>query len=197
MIMRFILRWCNRKTCILLLLIYSVFLIYICVLSRPHSFSEPRLILFSSYKAAWRGNFLFPFAQYNFANILIYVPVGFFASICFTKDNNLQIGSSREEVKKDVFLESLMHPWFLLLAAACAGFMLSSIVEILQLIQCKGTFEVDDFFNNTIGAFIGASWVVMALDRKIAVILKCINLLWIICFLCFFMRTGYLQILYG
>lgn len=35
------------------------------------------------------------------------------------------------------------------------GILLSGIIELLQLILCRGLFEFDDIFHNSIGCMIG------------------------------------------
>ena len=42
-----------------------------------------------------------------------------------------------------------------LLWAGAVGLFMSETIECLQLIFMKGSFDVDDLFNNTLGAFVG------------------------------------------
>ena len=73
----------------------------------------------------------------NLINILLYIPVG-----C---------------------LVGMIAPKHKLLAAVLAGLFLSETIECSQLIWHKGMFDVDDLFNNTVGALLGGFIVVMAL----------------------------------
>lgn len=70
----------------------------------------------------------------NLINILLYIPIG--------------------------YLVGLIAPKHKLLAAVLVGLFLSENVEISQLIWRKGSFDVDDLFNNTVGALIGGLIVV-------------------------------------
>ena len=73
----------------------------------------------------------------NLINILLYIPIG-----C---------------------LVGLIAPKYKIPAAMLVGLFLSETVEISQLIWRKGTFDVDDLFNNTVGALVGGLIVVMTL----------------------------------
>ena len=73
----------------------------------------------------------------NLINILLYIPVG--------------------------FLVGLIAPKHKLLAAILVGLFLSETIECSQLIWHRGTFDVDDLFNNTVGALLGGLIVVLTL----------------------------------
>lgn len=73
----------------------------------------------------------------NLINILLYLPVG-----C---------------------LVGLIVPKRKLLAAAVTGLFLSETIECSQLIWHRGTFDVDDLFNNTIGALLGGLIIILAI----------------------------------
>ena len=73
----------------------------------------------------------------NLRNILLFVPIG-----C---------------------LAGLIAPKHRLLAAVLVGLFLSETIECSQLIWHRGTFDVDDLFNNTVGALLGGLIVVMTL----------------------------------
>lgn len=66
----------------------------------------------------------------NFFNILLFVPIGILAGIITPKHK--------------------------ILLATLLGLFLSETIECSQLIWKLGTFDVDDLFNNTVGAFVGA-----------------------------------------
>ena len=73
----------------------------------------------------------------NLRNILLFLPVG-----C---------------------LVGLIAPKHKLLAATLVGLFLSETIECSQLIWHRGTFDVDDLFNNTVGAFFGGVIVELTL----------------------------------
>lgn len=68
-------------------------------------------------------------------NILVFIPIGILVGVV----------SSR----------------YKLLNAFMVGLFVSETIECLQLIYKKGSFDVDDLFNNTLGAFIGGLLVEM------------------------------------
>ena len=47
--------------------------------------------------------------------------------------------------------------------AILVGLLVSTIIEFSQLIWKRGVFDVDDFLNGVVGAFIGALLVVLAM----------------------------------
>ena len=73
----------------------------------------------------------------NLRNILLFLPIG-----C---------------------LVGLIAPKHKLLAATLVGLFLSETIECSQLIWHRGIFDVDDLFNNTVGAFFGGVIVVLTL----------------------------------
>lgn len=52
-------------------------------------------------------------------------------------------------------LVGLLSPRYTLLKVVVAVFFVSETIECFQLIWSKGTFDVDDLFNNSVGAAIG------------------------------------------
>lgn len=50
-----------------------------------------------------------------------------------------------------------------LLLSTLAGLFLSEIIECSQLIWQRGTFDVNDLLNNTVGALLGGVAVVLVL----------------------------------
>ena len=76
----------------------------------------------------------------NIYNILLFLPVG-----C---------------------LIALIAPIHKLLAATLVGLFLSETIECSQLIWHRGIFDVDDLFNNTVGALLGGLVVVLVLWIK-------------------------------
>lgn len=72
-------------------------------------------------------------------NIAMFVPVGFLCAVIFANKKILPVMLS--------------------------GFAFSLCIELCQLIFHKGSFELDDLFNNTLGAIIG--FLLYLLIRKI------------------------------
>lgn len=73
----------------------------------------------------------------NLWNFLVFVPIG--------------------------LLVSLIVPKYRLLISSILGLFVSETIECSQLIWKKGTFDVDDLFNNTAGSFVGGLIVVLAI----------------------------------
>lgn len=69
-----------------------------------------------------------------FMNILLFIPIGFFAGGVLKKK----------------------HIW----NAFVFGFILSLFIEVTQLITTRGVFNVDDIIHNTLGCVIGFSFFV-------------------------------------
>ncbi|MBR1918128.1 MAG: VanZ family protein [Spirochaetales bacterium] len=68
-------------------------------------------------------------------NILMMIPFGLFLGIFISID---------------------LEFWdFHLFQTVISGFIFSLLIELVQLISKRGTFEIDDMINNTIGALIG------------------------------------------
>lgn len=78
----------------------------------------------------------FPFMTIDSAyNILVYIPIG-------------------------ILIGSLINKYRLIIVLL-TGLFLSETVECLQLIFKKGAFDVDDLFNNTLGAILGGLLIEM------------------------------------
>ena len=75
----------------------------------------------------------------NLLNILLFVPIG-----CL-------VGLATKKYK--------------LVYAVLVGLFVSETIECSQLIWKKGTFDVDDLMNNTIGALIGGLIAVIVMSR--------------------------------
>lgn len=110
--------------------VYTMFLLYITVLGR-YCFEDfrSRLDLFISYRQAFiagNGSEL----RALILNILIFVPFGLITA---------------ELIKKR------FPAW----AALIPGFILTLVIELLQLVTRTGTFEIDDLINNTLGTALG------------------------------------------
>ena len=68
-------------------------------------------------------------------NILLFVPVGVLVALVSDKGR--------------------------LLLSTLAGLFISQTIECSQLIWQRGTFDVNDLLNNTVGAFLGGAAVVL------------------------------------
>lgn len=112
------------------LIVYTLFVLYKTVFSRKRGFYSVNLDLGWSYKAMLNG---VPgmFSQI-YLNIMFFIPVGIFIE-----------GFLLKKYKRRYIL-SIVY-----------GVMLTVIVECLQLLFHRGTFELDDILNNTIGTIIG------------------------------------------
>ena len=66
----------------------------------------------------------------NIINVLFFIPIGFLASLVIGK--------------------------YKIIRSLLIGLLISETIECSQLILKRGTFDVDDIFNNTLGAVIGS-----------------------------------------
>lgn len=66
----------------------------------------------------------------NIINIIVFIPIGFLASLFIGR--------------------------FKIIISLLIGLFISETIECSQLILKRGTFDVDDLFNNVIGAIVGA-----------------------------------------
>jgi len=96
-----------------------------------------RMHLFSSYREAWND---FSTTEWTniILNILLFVPFGLL----------LPLWSKRFRTCWKTYL---------------TGFLLSLIIEVIQLLSKRGVFDVDDIFNNTLGSTIGFGLLIIIL----------------------------------
>ena len=114
----------------LLFILYIVSVCALTLLDRGANYDgSVNLALFSSYREAWY-NFSVRDWQYIYFNIAMFVPLGFFLPL----------------LSKRFFAIG----WTLLAAMLFTGF-----IETVQYITGVGIFELDDLFNNLLGALIG------------------------------------------
>lgn len=113
-----------------IMLIFYLFVVLSITLFRSSVFQNGRIIsFFYSYKEAWIS--ASEVAWRNIIlNILMFVPLGFW----------LPVGKEKFRVFWKTYL---------------VGFLLTVVIEGLQLILSLGLFEVADLFNNTLGTMIG------------------------------------------
>ena len=88
----------------------------------------------------------------NFLNIIVFLPVG--------------------------FLTCMLSKNFLIAKALFLGLFVSETIECSQLIFKKGTFDVDDLLNNTLGAVLGSIlyilfMVIVRIYHKLFVLHNC------------------------
>lgn len=121
----------KRQTFIgFLLTIYIIMVIGVTFLNRGGSFyGNANLHFLSSYREAW-NTFAIRNWQFIILNILMFVPLGILLPMLHKNFHN----------KK----------WTIGLA-----FILTLLIECVQLITGFGIFELDDIFNNLLGAVIG------------------------------------------
>lgn len=126
----------NRKTiCILFLLTYTLVFFYLAVINRtPKVYSIVPIRLVPFHSYVQLTNDSF---KDIVLNILGLIPAG------------IVVGVMSEKKR--------------LLKALLAGLFLSLTIECSQLIWKRGTFDVDDLFNNSVGALIGGVIAVLAL----------------------------------
>lgn len=132
-----------HKKRVLLLALYVIFIVYITLLSRePGDFREYNFQLFWSYQYFFDK--AQPQGQQIMGNILFFIPYGAFT---FAAANRLNF-------KKRCMIA---------IVSAC---VLSMGIETLQFIFKLGFAELDDVFDNTLGAAIGALFMLWFMKPK-------------------------------
>ena len=181
----------GKKLVFVLLVIYIAFLAGICVFFRNPQESVARPGLFRSYRAAWHGSHLFPFAQNIIINILLYTPVGFLLCTSSTK-KGIEITKSSKKcfiIKAD---ELDIDPRLVLIICMIMGFLISLSIENMQIIFRRGTYETDDILNNSFGTLLGASWFFVIFNVDIGRRLIWITYLFIIISAVLLLRLAWL-----
>ena len=164
----------KRGHFIIFLCLYVAFLLCICVVFRKAQQAIYRPELFQSYWSAWNRSHLFPFAQNIVLNILLYTPVGY--SFCGSIANYVSAENSTSDERGIIHISSngmLMPPLVAVVISLFLGFIISVVIEHMQLYWARGTYETDDIFNNTFGTMLGASWMLIKVDSRLKV-----NLIW-------------------
>lgn len=118
------------------LLVYILFLLYFALISR-----DPTAKYDVRLKLFW--GFSHPSGNgYRdlFLNLLSYIPIG------------IMVGLIVKEYR--------------IAKAVLLGFLVSIVVELSQLIWKRGFFDVDDLFNNVVGALIGSLLVVCVMNIR-------------------------------
>lgn len=133
----------RKKRCGFIAVIYGCWILRKTVFSRSVRSSEINLNFLWSYRA-WLYHQPEMFSQI-YLNIMLYIPFGIFAE-----------GVVSDQRKKDIIFPVIV------------GVLLSAVTEILQLTLKRGMFELDDIFNNTIGAVLGML-IVRYVDKKLKI----------------------------
>lgn len=94
--------------------------------------------LFWSYQYAWNSHVPNPWRNI-ILNIVMFVPLGFLLPVCFKACRRFPV-------------------------TFVCGLVATGIIECTQYYTKRGLFEVDDLFNNTLGAVIGYGFFVIAKD---------------------------------
>ena len=125
--------------------IYLFAVLYITFLSREAEETRSNFELFNSYIMffKYKNDFYLDMIVYN---IIMTIPFG-------------------------IFLPLLYKPFRSFRRVAFAGFLYSLLIEISQFISGRGLFELDDLFNNTIGAVLGY-WLYILFNKVMIYILK-------------------------
>ena len=140
----------------LLAALYAAGYLYLTFFYRPPA-PRPRLMLrpFWSYREAFSLEGGFQIRRLGVArsillNILLYVPLGYLLPALF-----------RLTVPTESRLSPLRrHPFLFALLFAMT---LSLLTEILQYFTCRGLCELDDLFDNLLGAALGCAAIVVAI----------------------------------
>lgn len=118
-------------------ILYLIIVCFYTIMNRDVSSSmRYELNLFWSYRLAW-GQGMVGYQEEIVNNIWLFVPFGIMAPFIYPKINCL---------------------WKVLLW----GLVISSGIEVIQLVFRIGLFEFDDMFNNTIGAVLGYAIFILA-----------------------------------
>lgn len=105
---------------------YFGIVLWLTIFNREPSYKANVLPPFWSYRNIAMGDL--NFLKENIENIFLFIPIGYFLNIYFNKNF------------KKIFL---------------CSFILSFLIETIQIITTLGIFEFDDLLHNSIGAIIG------------------------------------------
>lgn len=119
---------------------YLIVVISITFLQRNSFYGQVNLHFLSSYKTAW-NSFEVRSWQLLIFNIIMFVPLGILLPIAHKS------------------FRKISH-------TLAAGFALTCIIEVMQLITSYGIFELDDIFNNLLGTLAGYSMVMTVINLK-------------------------------
>lgn len=118
----------KRKSVVMGLIIAYLTLVFsFTIITRTPTEHKYELILFWSYIEIYKGNTIFIYE--NILNVLMLMPLGVL----------LPVGFDQITCKK----------------AVLSGFLVSLIIEVMQLLTRRGLFEFDDILHNTLGCLLG------------------------------------------
>ena len=118
-----------------LLAVYLIFTFYLTVVSRV---SLGKDYIRTEWLEGYKSFHDVYASSENYLNILLFVPIGYLVGLVARK--------------------------FRLLCAVLVGLFVSETIECAQLIWQRGTFDVNDLMNNTIGAMVGGGIVVVVMS---------------------------------
>ncbi|MDD4565198.1 MAG: VanZ family protein [Eubacteriales bacterium] len=128
----------SRAIVLFLLTGYIFTVLYATFFNRAgHYLGSPNLHVFSSYLAAWNSFSLRGWQQLIF-NIALFIPLGVLLPLW------------KKRFRKAFWIIG-------------AGFLFSLSIEVFQLLSGRGSFDLDDLFNNLAGTVIGYCIVMMVL----------------------------------
>ena len=125
----------RKKLCKSKFPLWAIFAIYVVIVlgatlgSRHSNIASVNLHLFSSYKEAY-NSFSTVEWRTSILNIIMFIPLGFITPLIL------------EKAKK----------WYV---SYFIGFLFTLFIETIQFITNRGSFDIDDLINNTLGYMIG------------------------------------------
>jgi glycopeptide antibiotics resistance protein len=117
--------------------VYLIFTFYITVVSRA---SSGRDLIRTEWLEGYKSVHDVYANSENYLNILLFVPIGCLVGLVANK--------------------------FRLIHAVLVGLFVSETIECSQLIWQRGTFDVNDLMNNTIGAMVGGLIAVAVMFKR-------------------------------
>lgn len=126
----------KRKHCLAPLIIYIFSLFYLAVLRR--GIVEHSYFRFNLFQCYFKPSDII--IKDIIVNIACFIPLG--------------------------LLVGLVSNRFRIPRALLVGFLISLVIEFSQLMWKRGIFDMNDIFNNTIGAFIGGLLAVLLIRTK-------------------------------
>jgi glycopeptide antibiotics resistance protein len=130
-------KWKYELWCKVALFVYIVFVFFITLLSRGAS-DENKINIYWLWSDKCPKESII-YTDYPL-NVLLFVPIGFLVCSITTR--------------------------FRLIKALLVGLFVSETIECSQLIWNRGTFDVNDLLNNTLGALVGGIIACLLLRRK-------------------------------
>lgn len=131
--------WAKKNKYLFFLLAFMMCVFYYTVLGRPQHISDSLFDLFWSYKEVlYKKNIILLIEI--ILNIFLFIPIGILTSAAL---------SEKVSKKLNIFISTIV------------GLAFSLTIELCQYYFFRGTAELDDLFNNTIGTFIGSIMFVL------------------------------------